>query len=215
MILSNRIFRLLAIINLLALMAMVSPGCTSATRISGVYIETKYGDTLFVNKDKTYNYVECLSNNKEGLTDGTWKMRHQAIKFKVNDKPLVGYTKHILPDTIGKGKIAVVDKLTNNPIAIDKMQMFSNGKVLRRKSFKVSGNTTWIKNDFDSIVIKTRYLKPIILSQHLSHDTGYTIRIRPMERLYILDKVPFLYVEGRLEIDQTSHLPATLSFSKL
>ncbi len=170
------------------------------TQVIGTYIEPHFGDTLIINTDKSYEYIEKLNSGSLGWTKGNWEINGPKIRFTCDHNPLVAYQIKVRPDTsINNFQIKLLLNDSETPININQVNIFNSNTVLSSTNYKISGNIVRIfVIDFDSIVLKNINLNDITFPDTLNKNQAYIVRIYPVERLYELDKVPFRIYKNEL-----------------
>ncbi len=186
--------------------------------IVGKYIETAFGDTLQINNDQSYEYLEKLNNGTLGWTQGKWIIKNRKIYFQCDHQPLVGYRLKVRPDTLLQNfQIKLLLGDTDEPINIENVCLFKNNLHVDANNFKQSTNVVTIfTTNFDSIVIHTSNFTPLSLPNILNTNHGNIARIYPVERLYALDKVPFSINKNILKSRKTkAYQNIFLTFKKI
>ncbi len=190
----------------------------SSKQVIGKYIDTSYGDTLQLNADKSYEYLEKLNKGDIGLTQGEWEIKNHKIRFQCDHKPLVGFRLKVIRDSLSNiFQIKLLLGDAGEPIYIEDVKIFKNSFTLSNDNFKNSKNLVKIfAKDFDSIVVRTFNFSVIAFPDTLNANYGYIAKIYPIERLYELDKVPFIINKSTLTSIQTKEYDNIfLSFKKM
>jgi hypothetical protein len=185
---------------------------------TGKYIDTTFGDTLQINQNNRYDYIEKLNTGNLGWTSGTWTIKKRKLHFKCDHKPLVGYRLRIRRDSSSNVfQLKLVQGEKETPIFIEDVYIFKNNFILSNEFFKKSNNIAVIAtNDFDSIVVTTFNYNSITFHNTLNTNYSYIAKILPVERLYELDKVPFRINKFSLKSTQTNeYSDMNLNFKKI
>ncbi|MGN6803092.1 MAG: hypothetical protein ACTHJN_14410 [Ginsengibacter sp.] len=197
--------------------ALLSQCKVPGKMVIGNYIDKKFGDTLKVYSNKTYDYIEKLNSGSLGLTQGKWAIKNKSIQFQCNHNPLVGYWLKIHKDSLSKNfQVTFKFKNTQFPVKIKNVALFKDGSLLNKDNFKKTENVVRIYNDeYDLIVIKTFNFVPITIN-HLNPNHAYIADIFPAERLYELDKIPFIVHRRKLSsFKKYGEFDKPLSFKKI
>ncbi len=190
----------------------------SSKQVVGSYVDKTFGDTLKINKDKSYDYLEKLNSGSLGLTQGKWEIKNHNIQFHCDHKPLVGYRLKVQKDSSANHfQIKLVSGDTKEPIYVENVEVFKNGSVLKKDSFKKAKNIVKILTDnYDSIVVQTFNFTNLTFAHSLNSNYGYVAEIYPVERLYELDKVPFAVQRNKLKSRKTKQYEdVNFSFKKI
>jgi len=183
--------------------------CTvSKKRVTGTYLDPHYSDTLQLYEDGSYEYAEHLNSGHVGWTEGKWNINKRMITFQCDHRPLVGYRLKVRNDTIARDfQIRLTMGDTEEPIYIENVAVYQGQEILDN-SFTHSGNVVKIlRKDFDSIVVRTFNFRALKFSRELQPEHSYVAEIYPVERLYELDKVPFMFRKKKLRSTKTSAYP--------
>jgi hypothetical protein len=160
-------------------------------------------DTLYMQNQRRYEYVEKLNSGVYGWTEGEWFINRNKVRFKCDKEPLVAYRRKILPDTtVHHFQLKLLLGDTKAPVSIELVSLFKNKLVVagaEKQKNVVMINST----DFDSIVIYTTLFRPIRLGRQNTGNVGYILRIYPQERLYELDKLAFRFTGKTLKCFRT------------
>jgi len=174
-------------------------------QVVGVYLDKAFGDTLKINADRSYEYLEKLNSGLLGWTNGKWRIRNRQVQFKCDHKAQVAYRLKLRQDSaINTFQIALLLNDSQTPVNIEEVSIFRNNAIINGENFKRSTNIVRIlARNYDSIVVKTLNFFDIIFLNTLNTDHGYIARIYPVERLYELDKVPFKINDSALVSTKT------------
>jgi len=201
----------------LSIFLFLLASCTvSKKQVAGTYLNSHYGDTLHLYVDGNYEYAEQLISGKVGWTEGRWSIKKKTISFQCDHRPLVGYRMKVRPDTLaGDFQIRLTMGDTEEPIYIEDVAVYHGPVAIDNSNTHADNVVKILRNDFDSIVVRTFNFRAIKFSGNLKPVHGYVAEIYPIERLYELDKVPFLFRKKSLKSKKTRAYPnINISFKK-
>jgi hypothetical protein len=191
--------------------------CTvSKKQVVGTYLNSHYGDTLHLYEDGNYEYAEQLISGKVGWTEGKWSMKKKSIIFQCDHRPLVGYRLKVRPDTLARDfQIRLTMGDTEEPIYIEDVAVYHGPVAIENSNTHADNVVKILRNDFDSIVVRTFNFRAIKFARDLKPVHAYVAEIYPIERLYELDKVPFVFHKKSLISKKTAAYPnINISFKK-
>ena len=170
---------------------------------AGKYVDKTYNDSLKLNKDGSYVYIETLKSGALGRTDGQWILDHKQVIFTKDKPAFIGH--RIEVDRAQKAKEGSLKFLlgnTDKSLNIQKINVSMDDKIRSGADLILTNNTAKLPDTFDFIVINTDHFANILIKDTLQSNYQYTVRIFPIERLYELDHIPFVVSGKKLKSRQ-------------
>ena len=166
-------------------------------RVSGKYVDKTYNDSLILNKDGSYVYLEILKSGALGRTDGHWKLDKNRVEFTNNKIAYIGYRLEVEREQLGnKGSLQFLLGNTGKPLTIKKVKISNKEQIINDEKSILLENKVEIPDQYDFMVINTDNFANILIKDTLQANYLYTVKVFPVERLYELDKIPFV-VRGK------------------
>lgn len=184
-------------------------------RVSGKYVDKIYNDSLKLNKDGSYVYIETLKSGALGRTDGLWKLEKNRVKFTKDKSAFVGYRLEVNRAEIAEeGLLKLLLGNTEKPLAIKQVKISTNGQIVTGDEITQT-NTVKIPDQFDFMVINTHHFANILIKDTLQANYQYIVKVFPVERLYELDKIPFVVRGKKLKgTQETQYDDRMIKFKK-
>ena len=132
-----------------------------------------------------------------GRTDGHWNVEKKRVKFTNDKAAYIGYRLEVNREKIdNKGSLTFLLGNTEKPLTIKQVKISINDEIVNGENSIQSENKIKVPAVYDFMVINTNNFPNILIKDTLQVNYGYKVRLFPVERLYELDKIPFL-VRGK------------------
>lgn len=189
---------------------------TTQERVSGKYVDITYSDSLKLNKDGTYVYLEILKSGALGRTDGHWELKKNRVEFTNNKTAFIGYRLEVNRERSGEeGSLQFLLGNTGKPLTIKQVRISYKDQIINEVKSVQSENTVKIPDQYDFMVINTHHFANILIKDTLQANYNYNVKVFPLERLYELDKIPFVVRGKRLKgTQETQYDDRIIKFKK-
>lgn len=127
------------------------------------------------------------------------------MQFISNKTAFIGYRLEINREAIGEhGTLKFLLGNTEKPLTIQQVKISTNDLIDNGENNIQTKNTITIPNQYDFMVINTDNFANIIIKDTLQSNYQYKVKVFPVERLYELDKIPFMVRGKKLKGTQTT-----------